>query len=141
METLKYPMPIDTMINLLRTSDKINSIVTIKSKTSNKDYTYKIVRKQTNTGQTYTHVYVERQYLDFMYLGWFDGKHIMRHRKIQDSESAEGIAWCLRNLYLEPSKVQQNTIWYHTGLCTKCGRTLTDEESIRLGIGPTCRHN
>jgi hypothetical protein len=25
------------------------------------------------------------------------------------------------------------------GRCLRCGATLTDPESIRLGIGPTCR--
>lgn len=27
----------------------------------------------------------------------------------------------------------------HMGKCCRCGRALTDPESIRLGIGPTCR--
>jgi hypothetical protein len=26
------------------------------------------------------------------------------------------------------------------GLCSECGRHLTDEESRKLGIGPTCRN-
>lgn len=28
---------------------------------------------------------------------------------------------------------------YHHGKCACCGKKLTDEESIRLGIGPYCR--
>jgi hypothetical protein len=28
-----------------------------------------------------------------------------------------------------------------TGTCACCGRTLTDPESVRLGIGPVCRKN
>lgn len=29
---------------------------------------------------------------------------------------------------------------YHTGICGRCGRELTDPESIKAGIGPTCRN-
>ena len=29
---------------------------------------------------------------------------------------------------------------YHSGACGRCGRELTDPESIKLGIGPTCRN-
>jgi hypothetical protein len=28
---------------------------------------------------------------------------------------------------------------YHLGNCLKCGRVLTDSESIRIGLGPICR--
>jgi hypothetical protein len=29
--------------------------------------------------------------------------------------------------------------FHHAGMCSRCGRTLTDPESIELGIGPICR--
>lgn len=29
----------------------------------------------------------------------------------------------------------------HEGCCGKCGRPLTDPESIRIGFGPTCRNS
>lgn len=34
----------------------------------------------------------------------------------------------------------QIEIW-HEGKCAKCGRSLTDPESIKLGWGPYCRKN
>jgi hypothetical protein len=33
---------------------------------------------------------------------------------------------------------QSHTEWALYGHCFICGRTLTDEESISLGIGPVC---
>ena len=41
------------------------------------------------------------------------------------------------NLKEESDKIK---IW-HDGICSVCGRTLKDEKSVEIGIGPTCREN
>lgn len=54
-----------------------------------------------------------------------------------DAPSARALAWALGKLSqgLLPDTLE---IW-HEGRCGKCGRALTDPESIAAGLGPICR--
>lgn len=45
------------------------------------------------------------------------------------------LLWVLNRKGSLPSEVHI----YHHGRCSVCGRKLTDAESLRCGIGPTCR--
>ena len=112
---------------------------TIKSLATGKDYTYAISRSQFK-GKWYTHVQVETGYLQFTRLGsYFNGK-IYQKGQVVDTPSATAIAWVLarveeRKFTLLDEKVHV----MHTGCCLRCGRELTDANSIEMGLGPVCR--
>ena len=46
-----------------------------------------------------------------------------------------GLLWVLNHSLKLPKMVHI----YHHGRCSVCGRKLTDYDSLRCGIGPTCR--
>lgn len=112
---------------------------TIRSRESGKDFTYKI-KRQAFKGVWYTHIFVEKTYLHFDYLGtYFNGKVWLKKQEIK-TPAAIAIAWTL-------NKVQENKFFlldtridvFHLGSCLRCGKTLTDAESIEHGLGPICR--
>lgn len=51
------------------------------------------------------------------------------------SPQIKGILYALKHT----EKLNEPMVMYHHGKCACCGKKLTDEESVRLGIGPTCR--
>lgn len=114
---------------------------TVVSKKTNKDFTFKVANKSWK-GVTYTHVSVETEYLNFKYLGTFFNGKIFHKRQVINSPSALAIAWLL-------CKVQENKFdlldesveILHLGNCIRCGRTLTDAESIKRGLGSECAKN
>lgn len=140
MET--YLIPSSSLAPAL-TSEKNNrgAAFTIKSKSTGKDYTYKIIRSFYNE-RWYTHVKVETGYLQFKRLGTYFKGHITNKQQVVTTPSAVAIAFVL-------DKVENNQFkWLdtkmevmHLGKCLCCGRALTDSESIQRGVGPVCaRH-
>jgi hypothetical protein len=118
---------------------------TVKSKRTGKEYTFKIAQKAFK-GFSYLHVSVERQYLNFMYLGYYRlGKLFKKDRDLNktvetNTESAKAVSWLLK--MIDSNKFQtidENVEIYHLGSCLKCGKTLTDTYSMETGFGPVCR--
>jgi hypothetical protein len=113
---------------------------TIESKKTGKDFTYKVLTKPYN-GREYTHVYIESEYLKFKHIGTYKYGNIYKKGERVLTPGATAISYVL-------DKVQKNKIdaldeqlnTYHLGSCLKCGRTLTDANSIKTGIGPVCGH-
>ena len=117
-----------------------NAIFTAKSIPTGKDYTFKM-HKSTWKDRTYLHIYVETQYLDFKYMGYYRSGDVMLKGKKIDTPAAQAIAWIFRNLEKgKYDRVSSQVEFYHIGKCVRCGRTLTDSDSIELGLGPTCRN-
>lgn len=73
---------------------------------------------------------------DFEFLGTvFDGRdyrHGNRSQISRDAPSARAFAWTWQNLGSPEVEV------WHSGECSRCGRELTDPESIARGLGPKC---
>ncbi len=55
-----------------------------------------------------------------------------------DSDTVNGFRWMVNQLVSKTWSDEKAEIW-HEGQCCKCGRRLTDPESIRLALGPICR--
>ncbi len=55
-----------------------------------------------------------------------------------DAVSAKSFLW-LWNLLLSGKGLGTLAEFWHEGVCGRCGRALTDPESIAAGIGPICR--
>lgn len=62
-----------------------------------------------------------------------------RAKQISDDEynskAINALGWLIRNCDRLPNIVHV----YHNGKCSRCGRKLTDAESLRTGLGPYCR--
>jgi hypothetical protein len=115
--------------------------ITIKSKVSGKDYTFKLANKLFNEHR-YLHVRVETGYLDFTHIGYYRNGAIIKKGKEITTPSAVAISWVLRNLERDRMDILDSQIEVmHAGKCIKCGKTLTDAESIEIGLGPICRHS
>ena len=50
----------------------------------------------------------------------------------------DALMWMLERV-LTGQPIVSNVSWEHTGCCAKCGRPLTDPQSIEAGLGPICR--
>lgn len=124
---------------LLAPKNNIGAEFTIRSKDSGKDYTYKIQRSAFK-GNWYTHIFVEKTYLHFDYLGQYFKGQIWSKKQPVTTPAAIAIAWVLgkvdekRFTFLD-SKIDV----FHLGSCLRCGKTLTDAISIEHGLGPICR--
>ena len=113
---------------------------TIRSKKSGKDYTFKVSQipfKNSN----YIHIKVETEYLNFKYMGWYrDGKIINKKLEV-NTPASQAVSWFLRQMFSNNfDNLNQSLDIFHLGKCLKCGKTLTDSNSIEVGFGPVCRN-
>ena len=70
-----------------------------------------------------------------LYLGKIMGGKFTRSRDCSDEDQAKIIAACADPFAAAVAHGKR------TGQCSCCGRELTNETSIALGIGPICREN
>lgn len=55
------------------------------------------------------------------------------------AEAGEGFNWMLRHIAKpDGGKFFTQSEFWHSGRCARCGRLLTDPESIAHGLGPKC---
>lgn len=116
-----------------------NSTVTIKSVKTGKHFTYKVKKHREKELRFVSVLYDGDD--NYNYIGCIFEAGAFKHTKgskcLPTAESFRAFNWTWANVrkltipdYLE--------IW-HEGRCGRCGRKLTEPESIRLGIGPICR--
>jgi len=80
---------------------------------------------------------------DYSYMGCIfpDKPHTLRHtaksRVTAEAPSAKAFAWYLAKL-AEASEQAHRVEFWHAGECGRCGRELTDPNSIESGLGPVC---
>lgn len=126
----------EALSSLLKGEGKVvGAPFTVLSHKTHKDYTFKVSRAPYKN-VWYTHVRVETGYLQFTYLGFYTGIGIMRKGSIVNTPSAIAAAWVLKRI-VTGGDLSGVTI-YHTGRCLRCGRELTDAQSIEAGLGPVC---
>lgn len=112
---------------------------TVKSLETGKDFTFKIERNEFLKNM-YTHVKVEKNYLDFYRLGTYS-KGVLKHKQEEvHTPAADAAAWILRQIEKNNMETLREKVEvYHLGKCLRCGRSLTDAHSIETGFGPYCR--
>lgn len=77
---------------------------------------------------------------EWVYVGMYKNRdfHFTAKSKFKaDSAIVKGVAFIIR-LMLQDGFSNPNMHLYHEGICSRCGRPLTNPASIALGIGPTC---
>lgn len=113
--------------------------VTLKSEKTGDHLTYQ-VRKWKKAKNGTLHFVSVRTGNDFANVGVIrDGNSFSRGNKSDlefDDKRVKGFRWAFEHLCSRqlPPKCE---VW-HEGQCGRCGRPLTDPESIARGIGPDC---
>jgi hypothetical protein len=112
---------------------------TIRSKKSGKDYTFKISQVPFKDNN-YIHIKVETEYLNFKYMGWYKSGKIINKKVEVNTPASQAVSWFLRQMFSNNfDNLNQSVDIFHLGKCLKCGKTLTDSNSIEVGFGPVCR--
>ena len=113
-----------------------NALVTIKSLRTSKHFTFRIRKKKTADIWFVSVAYNGGERL-YNYIGCILDNKSFHHTKgsqvNKNTESFIAFNWAWNNLSSE-----QIELW-HEGHCGRCGRTLTEPESIKLGYGPICK--
>jgi len=137
---VKHEITASTILELIQTETTgKGGTFTIKSLKTGKEYTYKINRSFFNK-KWYSHIFVETGYMDFLYLGMYSNKQLIKKGQVNNMPSAVAIVYilsCLENGFID--YINAKTKFYHLGKCIKCGLPLTDSNSIEAGLGPHCR--
>jgi hypothetical protein len=110
-------------------------------------FAYKVEKKKSDTdtaGRGAYFVKYQYQYGHFAYAGLLiqRGESVFtwnQGAKGQCSSDAQCILVLLWFLKQDPSSIPDNMQCLHMGKCGRCGRALTDPDSIRTGLGPECR--
>lgn len=132
------PRVLTEVINSERTNR--GGYLTFRSNKTLKDYTYKIARSNYK-GNWMTHIWVETGYLKFTHIGTYRDGAITKHKAKVETPTALGMTWLLSRVQEGAwEKIETQATLFHLGKCLKCGKTLTDAESIEIGLGPICNH-
>lgn len=78
---------------------------------------------------------------EWVYVGMYKDKnfHLTTASKFSlQSPIVKGVFFILK-LMFKPDYSDERMHLYHEGICSRCGRPLTNPESIEIGIGPICR--
>lgn len=114
-----------------------NALFTIKNPQTGNRFTFKVKKHKINdlffvqvlTGPD---IY---EYIGLITKSNF--RHSQKSRISSDAQSVKVFDFLIKKATTNtlPSFIE---VW-HEGKCCKCGRSLTDPESIQLGMGPQCR--
>lgn len=125
--------------NALRAIIAGNATITVKNARTGAHYTYEVSECPDKPGQLwFVSLQVEPGRFEYMGCIW-GGKEYKHGRKSligQDAPGAIAFWWTWEHLRAGtlPDAVE---IW-HSGTCCRCGKRLTDPESIERGLGPQC---
>ena len=77
---------------------------------------------------------------DWKYLGFIKKDFVFLQGEKSEFREDSKVAMCFNFIWskgLESEPCNLVEIWYD-GVCSRCGRKITDEISIKRGLGPTC---
>jgi hypothetical protein len=121
------------------------AIMTLESKLTGRWFTYKIKRAKKDEENSPFFVSVltgNDNDSSYTYMGTiFNGEKLKftltKNSKIGDS----ALSYKAFNFFftlLMNNKVHEDMAIYHRGLCSVCGKSLTQPESLKSGVGPIC---
>lgn len=118
-----------------------HGVVTLLSDVSNEHHTYSFSvpeNRKPNDDTMFIYTLVDGS--NWVYVGMYRNKAFRLTAKSNystDTSIVKGIAYIFK-LMLNPDFSDDRMHLFHEGICSRCGRPLTNPMSIRLGIGPTC---
>lgn len=130
------------MNNLTSPQDFIlagNSTFTIQSKKSGSHFTYAVKRDKVDLRHYVSVMITHNNYSFFKFIGTIFNERAYYHGKkstvSKDAPSVIAFKWSWQHIL--SNDLNQMEIW-HMGYCGRCGKKLTNPESIQNGIGPIC---
>lgn len=133
---------LEQLVKLIKVKEKINCKIIVTSKKTKIDNTYLIKGNKGRNGYYFLNISYESSYNEFTKVAFEMNSKVyyLEPFKIKGSTAIMGAYWLLTCLVFEKlDKILKATDVQHTGTCMKCGRELTDAESIEYGMGKTCR--
>jgi hypothetical protein len=118
--------------------------LTFKSLKTDKQFTYKIERQEKTPHKHYCYVLTgpnnmnDYTFFGTIYEGLMPSFYLSDRSELNQASPSVVAFTYVFNKLLQRSNILDLEIW-HMGICAKCGRPLTDAESIRVGLGPICR--
>jgi len=141
-----------TQVLFETTTDKLraflsagSAVFTLESKKTDRHFTYRINSKPNNRGEGYIYFCsVMTGGADkYSYMAVYDPENLslvftQKSNFSVKNESVRALLYFFDGL--KAGKIPDDLNVYHAGRCGKCGKELTDPESIKLGVGPICRN-
>ena len=117
-----------------------NAVFTV-SNNKGEHYTFKI-NKHKNDDMFFANV-LSGGYESYSYMGVFDKDNHIVHKGAKgmdrSAKSVKVLEWAMRVIDGK-SNLPDGYDIQHEGRCGRCGRPLTDPESIKCGFGSTCKN-
>lgn len=101
-------------------------------KSYNNSNMYFVYTQETSRGDMMYHGYIIKNTQGFKY---FRAKTLKFASEYYNESAMTALSWVLAHAGRLPAVVHV----LHHGRCSRCGRKLTDSESLRYGLGPECR--
>lgn len=116
-----------------------HAIFTLTNITTNKHFTYRIVKPNPHSPHFVSLLTGPDNTEDYTFIGTIFDCQTFRHSTKggvgKDAVGVKGFEWLWRNLDHLPDNARLD----HCGYCLRCGKLLTDGQSITTGYGPTCQ--
>ncbi len=138
------------MENQLQSRDTIKEFIlagmatfTIRSMKTGTRFTYRVKLAPRRSVDDERPYFVSVLYAgDYSYLGciWPESERFVHDRNSRiplSAISTQAFRWLWNKLSKTDPDLTEIE-FYHAGMCARCGRLLTDPESIELGWGPIC---
>jgi hypothetical protein len=123
-----------------------NGVVTLTSDVSGEHHTYSFQSPHDNSYSDKKFdadvIFIRTLVNDgeWVYVGMYKGGRFKLTAKSNfkvDSPIVKGVAYIFK-MIINPDYADERMHLLHEGICCRCGRPLTNPESIELGIGPVC---
>jgi hypothetical protein len=113
------------------------SFVTFQNPLTENRFTYKVVKHKVDDIY-FVHVLTNPEV--YMFLGTirnYGFRYSNKSKINRDAKSVIVFDYVFHHLIMET--LNSTIEIFHDGRCSKCGRQLTDPESVEYGLGPYCR--
>lgn len=118
-----------------------NAIVTITSTRTGVHYTYRIHQPDDTSPHFVSVLTGPNNTSDYAFIGTIFDRSVYRHGKKSHisaaAPSAIAFSWAWKHIVA--CRIPDSLVIQHSNTCGRCGRTLTDPDSLALGLGPICR--
>lgn len=119
-----------------------NSIFTVLNKRTEGHMTFKVSQKKAEEGkepEPLWFVSVCTAYDTYICIGRIVGKEFIPSKKYNGDSSSIKSFQILWNRYGILKSPMDDVEFLHSDRCARCGRIMTDPESLAYGMGPYCR--
>lgn len=128
---------LENILNFIFAGD---AIFTLKSEKTGNHYTYRMSKVEDAKNLYFVSLLTGPDvFRDYTYMGKVkDEIFSLTAKSTYKETSLPVMAFDIFFYRIKKYQMHSQMKFYHMGICGKCGRALTDPESIEAGIGPIC---